>query len=278
MPRRSNDEQQFRHLANAIPNLAWIAEADGYIYWYNERWYEYTGTTPEQMKGWGWQAVHDPALLPSVLKRWRISIETGNPFEMIFPLRGRDGKFRSFLTRVVPVRNSSGAVTRWFGTNTDIDELRKTQEALLESEAKLRQHQEWLRLTRTAAKIAPWEFDVEEERYNWSEEVYAMFGGMPLGPSQQDFLSIMKYSNDRDNAVRALKSAITRKRDYEFTFRLVRPDGQIRLIASRGRPFYNQGRDLVLGMFIDVTPADEIKVRPRRTSARSTKRRRSKSK
>jgi len=54
-------------LANAIPQLAWIAQPDGYIYWYNERWYAYTGTTPEQMEGWGWQSVHDPEVLPKVL-------------------------------------------------------------------------------------------------------------------------------------------------------------------------------------------------------------------
>ena len=66
-------EQQFRTLADAIPNLAWWANADGYITWYNRRWYEYTGTTPQQMEGWGWQSVHDPQALPAVLERWKAS-------------------------------------------------------------------------------------------------------------------------------------------------------------------------------------------------------------
>ncbi len=61
-------EIRFRTMANAIPQLAWIAHPDGYIYWYNERWYSYTGTTPEQMEGWGWQNVHDPEMLPKVLE------------------------------------------------------------------------------------------------------------------------------------------------------------------------------------------------------------------
>ena len=81
-------EERFRSMANAMPQLAWIANADGYIFWYNQRWYEYTGTTPEQMKGWGWQSVHDPELLPSVLERWKAAIATGEPFYMEFPLRG----------------------------------------------------------------------------------------------------------------------------------------------------------------------------------------------
>ena len=112
---------QLQSFADAIPTLAWIARADGYIEWYNARWYEYTGTSPADMEGWGWQSVHDPAVLPSVLTEWRGAIAAGSTFEMTFPLRGADGSFRQFLTRVTPVRDSAGNVTRWFGTNTDID-------------------------------------------------------------------------------------------------------------------------------------------------------------
>ncbi|MEJ7812306.1 MAG: PAS domain S-box protein [Gemmatimonadaceae bacterium] len=114
-------EAQLRTLADAIPTLAWTARADGYIDWYNARWYEYTGTSPADMAGWGWQSVHDPEVLPAVLERWRSSIASGRPFEMTFPLRGADGRFRSFLTRVVPARDAEGRIARWFGTNTDIE-------------------------------------------------------------------------------------------------------------------------------------------------------------
>ena len=123
-------EERSRTMANAIPQLAWIAEADGYIFWYNQRWYDYTGTTPEQMQGWGWQSVHDPETLPDVLERWKDSIATGKPFDMVFPLRGADGSFREFLTRVMPVKNANGDVVQWCGTNTDITE-RKMMEAEL---------------------------------------------------------------------------------------------------------------------------------------------------
>jgi len=123
-------EERFRVMANSIPQLAWIARADGYIYWYNQRWYEYTGTTPEQMDGWGWQSVHDPDALPGVLERWKESIATGRPFDMVFPLRGVDGNFRQFLTRVQPVKNAAGEVIQWCGTNTDITERKQMEEAL----------------------------------------------------------------------------------------------------------------------------------------------------
>ncbi len=125
-------EAKFNTLANSIQNLAWIADGEGWIFWYNKRWYEYTGTTAEQMEGWGWQSVHDPEKLPAVLERWKFSINTGDPFEMVFPLKGADGVFRPFLTRVVPLRDHLGRVVRWIGTNTDISEQKKAEEALEE--------------------------------------------------------------------------------------------------------------------------------------------------
>ena len=127
-------ERQFRTLADSIPQLAWMAEPDGTLTWYNQRWYQYTGTSPEQMFGWGWQSVHDPSILPQVLEKWEASIKTGQPFEMIFPLRGADGNFREFLTLAMPVRDAHGQIARWFGTNTDITDQRRSEEALRRTE------------------------------------------------------------------------------------------------------------------------------------------------
>lgn len=120
-------EERFRAMAENIPNLAWMAKTDGYIYWYNKRWYDYTGTTPREMEGWGWQSVHDQKRLPHVLKQWQESIKTGKPFEMVFPIKGADGQFRPFLTRVIPIQNEKGKIVQWFGTNTDVTELKRLE-------------------------------------------------------------------------------------------------------------------------------------------------------
>ncbi len=127
-------ERQFRTLADSIPQLAWMAEPSGDLFWYNHRWYEFTGTTPEEMAGWGWQSVHDPEKLPEVVIKWRNSLATGEPFEMIFPLRGADGAYRQFLTLAMPVRDAQNRIVRWFGTNTDITEQQRSQEALRQTE------------------------------------------------------------------------------------------------------------------------------------------------
>lgn len=127
-------EERLRALADSMPQLSWTAQPDGAITWYNRRWYEYTGTTPEQMEGSGWHRVHDPATLPEVLRRWQESIATGTALDMEFPLRGADGRYRRFLTRVFPLKDSRGNVTQWFGTNTDVTELVEAQEALREAD------------------------------------------------------------------------------------------------------------------------------------------------
>ena len=114
-------EAELRTFADALPTLAWSARADGWVEWYNARWYAYTGTTPADMEGWGWRSVHDPEVLPAVLEQWARAIATGEPFEMTLPIRGTDGRFRPFLTRGAPVRGPDGTVQRWIGMNTDVE-------------------------------------------------------------------------------------------------------------------------------------------------------------
>ena len=125
-----DSEERFRALADNIPNLAWMADAKGWIFWYNKRWYDYTGTTLGEMQGWGWQKVHHPDYLDAVTKEWSASISAGKPYDNIFPLRGKDGNYRWFLTRVSPIRDENGNIVRWFGTNTDITERKQMEEDL----------------------------------------------------------------------------------------------------------------------------------------------------
>jgi PAS domain S-box-containing protein len=123
-------EEVLRALANTIPQLAWMAQADGAIVWFNERWFDYTGTTPDQVVGWGWQSTCEPSVLAAVMERWQACVHSGDPFEMEYPIRGADGKYRWFLTRVNPVRDRHGQVLRWFGTNTDVDEVKRAEQAM----------------------------------------------------------------------------------------------------------------------------------------------------
>ena len=130
-------QERFQAMANAIPQLAWMAKPDGFIFWYNQRWHDYCGTTPEQMEGWGWQSVHDPAELPRIIERWKAALANGESWEDTFPLRRRDGEFRWHLSRARPLHDASHRIVLWFGTNTDVTEERtrtEERERLLEAE------------------------------------------------------------------------------------------------------------------------------------------------
>ncbi len=127
---RHESEERFHALADNIPNLAWMANADGWIFWYNRQWFDYTGTTLEEMQGWGWQKVHHPDYVKAVTEEWSQSIKEGKPYDNIFPLRGKDGNYRWFLTRITPIKGEHGKIHHWFGTNTDITEQKQAEEEL----------------------------------------------------------------------------------------------------------------------------------------------------
>jgi PAS domain S-box-containing protein len=141
LERLRESEERFRALGNSIPQLAWMADPRGWIFWYNERWHEYTGTTPEEMQGRGWRKVQHPDHADRVVERIQHSFATGEPWEDTFPLRSRTGEYRWFLSRAVPIRDEHGTVVRWFGTNTDITaeiEAAAERERLLEGEREAR--------------------------------------------------------------------------------------------------------------------------------------------
>ncbi len=115
-------EARFRTLVNAIPQLAWMADRSGARYWFNDRWYDYTGTSFEEVQGWGWRKLHHPDHVQRVLESMRRSFETGEAWEETYPLRGKDGTYRWFLSRALPIHGEDGSITNWLGTDTDITE------------------------------------------------------------------------------------------------------------------------------------------------------------
>lgn len=128
--RLRTSEERFRLLADNISQLAWIADAQGWIFWYNKRWFDYTGTTLEQMEGWGWQAVHHPDHVQRVTEKIAAHFASGEDWEDTFPLRSAEGEWRWFLSRAKPIRNGDGEIRYWFGTNTDVTEMRDAEERI----------------------------------------------------------------------------------------------------------------------------------------------------
>jgi PAS domain S-box-containing protein len=125
-------ERYFRTLIDSIPTLAWSARPDGQVDYYNQRWYAYTGASPDAAEI-GWQESLEPGEAAMVQDRWQQSLESGESLEMQFRLRRADGKFRWHLMRAISVRNDAGKIARWVATNTDIDDHQRTEERLAEA-------------------------------------------------------------------------------------------------------------------------------------------------
>ena len=224
-------EERFRQMADSIPQLAWYADAGGHITWYNRRWYDYTGTTPDQMAGVGWHRVYDPDLLPGILERWHSAIASGQPFEMEFPLKGADGAFRPFLTRVAPLRDEAGTLVQWFGTNTDVTDQRRAAEALRASEQRLRQMADTM-----AHMIWVTRPDGHHEWYNrrWYE-----FTGVPDGSTDGEAWNGMFHPDDQARAWMRWRHSLDTGDYYEIEYRLRHHSGEYRWVLGRALPIRN---------------------------------------
>ncbi len=131
-------EEVFHAIADNISQIAWMADSKGWVFWFNKRFFDYTGTSLGEVQGWGWQKLHHPEHVGRVIERMNSSMRKGIFLEVTFPLRGRNGIYRWFLTRIVPVKDSEGNVIRWIGTGTDITNIRilqqKLEKALVEAQ------------------------------------------------------------------------------------------------------------------------------------------------
>lgn len=242
-------KEKFKLLANTIPQLAWIARADGYINWYNQRWYEYTGTTQKQMEGWGWQQLQHPKYLSGVVKRWKASIATGESFEMVFPILGKDGIYRDFLTKSTPLKDNNGKVEQWFGTNTDISELKKIEKELESSREKLS-------IALENGNIGTWEWNLLTNELIWDERTEKMFFIQP-GPTDRSYSAFENYLYEEDisHFKDAIAHTLATGEPLETVFRTRTVDGNSNYISAKA--ILNKddfGNNInMAGVFFDVT-------------------------
>jgi PAS domain S-box-containing protein len=248
----------FRLLAENIPALCWIADATGYISWYNPRWYEYTGTTPAQMEGWGWQSVHDPRSLGIVLERWTEAIASAEPFEMVFPIRGADGVFRPFLTRINPTFDAHGRLTHWFGVNTDISLQIKAEDAAARTEARFRLIADSMPQMVWSSRANGY-FDYYNAR--WYE-----FTGVPIGSTDGDAWCEMLHPQDRDAAWEQWHQALESGAPYRLEHRLRHHSGEFRWVLASAHP--ERDADSITRWYGTYTDIEDI-VQARRVLQRS---------
>ena len=135
-----DSEERFRMLADNIAQIAWTADANNRLDWYNQRFYEFSGFTREQALAGEGVKLNHPDHLARVREKFERQFAAGEAWEDVFPLRNREGEYRWFLSRAIPIRNAAGTVVRWFGTNTDVTELRAAEDALRRAQDQLQAH------------------------------------------------------------------------------------------------------------------------------------------
>lgn len=242
-------EQRFRALADNIAQLAWMSDASGNAFWYNQRWFEYTGTVFDDMAGWGWKSVIHPDHLHRVTKKITCSFKSGDVWEDTYPLRGADGTYRWFLSRARSIRDEQGRVVLWCGTNTDITEQRAISQ-------RLRQKARLLELSHEAILV----WDTHDGILFWNrgcDELYGYEKAEALGRSPLELLKVQQSTADDNIHKRFSKSAI-----WSDEVLHIAKDGTQVWVESRQELIRIGGRSMILETNRDITDrrrADDLR-------------------
>ncbi|MGA7108110.1 MAG: PAS domain-containing protein, partial [Terracidiphilus sp.] len=218
-------EAKLRRVIDTIPTLSWCNLADGPNEFLSKSWHEYTGLSPEEARGWGWFAAFHPDDLPPLMQRWQELLVSGEPGEIEARLRRHDGEYRWFLIRVAPFHDESGAIVRWYGTSTDIQDRKLADEALRASETNLRQT-----VNSIPGLICTMNPTGEIEELN--RPLLEYFGKTPeelKGWRMTDAV----HPDDLPEVVKAYTYSITTGTPYEIEHRCRRADGVYRWFQVR---------------------------------------------
>jgi PAS domain S-box-containing protein len=258
-------ESRFRELADNISQLVWMADQAGSRYWYNKRWYDYTGTTIKQMQEHGWQRIHHPGHRRRVEEHIRQSFQNGKAWEDTFPLRSRDGDYRWFLSRALPIRNASGKIIRWFGTHTDVTEQIAAEKALRDLNDTLEERVE----TETRERLHIWNVSQDllvvadmEGKYLSVNPAWTTILGWAasdlLGKSSQWLL----HPDDQETTLGEIGHLAVARKTRRFESRLRHKNGSYRWVSWKAVP--EQGRIYALGRDVTEIKAAENEFREAR--------------
>jgi PAS domain S-box-containing protein len=240
-------EDELRAILNNAPVLAWSTFPDGWTDFLNERWLSTFNISWEEALGFGWARLIHPDDTANMLKQWQTSVLNGVPFATEARFRCFDGKYRWFLNRADPLRDKTGKVIKWYGTNFDIEDLKQTETRLRRSEAYLTEAQR-LSLTGSFGWIP------STGEIHWSEESFRIFQYDPsVKPTVK--LALRRVHPDDHAFVReAIDEASRGETNFDLTHRLLMPDGSIKYVHVRSRAVRDaEGNFEVVGAITDIT-------------------------
>jgi two-component system, LuxR family, sensor kinase FixL len=244
----SESESRFRIVADAAPVLIWMSGVDKFCTFFNKPWLEFTGRSIEQELGNGWaEGVHADDL-QKCFKTYTEAFDARQPFVMQYRLRRNDGEYRWISDQGVARYDAQGKFAGYIGSCVDVTELVNKDEALRESE-------ERMRLAADAANLGIWEWDLSKDEI-WATNARRALLGWPASGNitLEDFISTV-HPDDRNRIRQAIDDAIHEGQDFDCEYRLVLPDGIVRWIAARGSVHFDvHGKPArLLGISIDIT-------------------------
>ena len=251
-------------LIDSVPALIHTARPDGFIDFFNQTWLDFVGQPLDKLLGWGWTSRIHPDDVEEFVKKRRESIADGSRFEEIARVRRADGEYRWMVHSAVPRRDAGGNVVKWFGSSVDIEDRKRTEEALRQSEAYLAEGQ---RLVHAGS----WALDLATGQYVYvSEEDFRIWGLDPRdgSPSRETVLGLI-HPGDRDRWKRKFESGLNTKEDSSDEYRIVLPDGTVKHIHTIRHPVLNDAGDVVrlVGTSIDITERKRAEEALRRSEA-----------
>ena len=240
-------ERNLNQIINTIPALAWSARPDGSAEFFNRHYLDYVGFSSEQVREWGWTAAVHPDDLKGLMAGWQGTLARGRPGESEARLRRADGEYRWFLIRVHPLRDESGTIVKWYGTNTDIDDRKRAEEELRRSEALLAQAQ---RLSLTGS----FSWRVATDEITWSGQVYRIFDVDPAVPVTLERIQTRIHPDELPLFWEVVDRARADGSDFDYELRLLMPDGSVRHLHVMARAAGRQDGGLeYIGAVQDVT-------------------------
>ena len=251
-------EEQFRTFANSIQNLAWIADGDGSVYWFNQKWFDYTGTTLEEMTGWGWLKVHHPDYIKKVDAFFKEAWKKDEAIEITFPLRKYDGEYRWFLTRAYPHKDVNGNVERWIGTNTDITEQKVFTEEL---EARVNERTKELQiqnhtfeLAENISKFGSYRMNSEDGTLEYSDNLFRLLDCEPqeFVPTMDTFLSFI-HPDDLQQVISNGEQTAQTGELVETPYRIISKKGVVKYFRSSGRFVGDSENRMLIGTVQDIS-------------------------
>jgi PAS domain S-box-containing protein len=228
-------EKELRDVIDTIPAIVWSALPDGSNAYVNRRFIEYSGMSPEQMAGSGWQALIHPDDLERHAAKWREAVATGKPHEIEVRSRRLDGQYRWQLDRGLPLRDEDGNIVKWYGVTTDIEDRKRAEEALQLVSSDLQDSTAKLEEAQRIAHVGYWEWDLTSNRVIWSDETYRIYGLRPQEhPIDIAVLRKMIHPEDLEFVFRVAEKALRGGLRTDVEHRIIRPDGELRTVHSQG--------------------------------------------